>query len=170
MKTFVFFLLGIWLIFSSCQQKNYIYIVRHAEKSSEPAGDVYLSQAGRNRAHDLKRRLLRKKISYIYSTKTNRTRETAQPLGEEIGIQINSYSNDTLGKFVKHCIDLRQNILIVGHSNTIMPMLDSFHVIHMIKQFQETDYNKLFIILLKKGKVVNLKETIYGKLGSEAMK
>ena len=169
MKTFVFFLLGIWLIFSSCQQKNYIYIVRHAEKSTEPAGDVYLSQAGRNRAHDLKRRLLRKKISYIYSTKTNRTRETAQPLGEEIGIQINSYSNDTLGKFVNHCINLHQNILIVGHSNTIMPMLDSFHVIRTIKQFPETDYNKLFIILLKKGKVVNLKETTYGKPGSGAM-
>lgn len=165
MKHLVIFLLGISLLLNSCQQKNYVYIVRHAEKSTEPSGDVYLSQSGRNRAHTLKKVLLNKNISYIFTTKTNRARETAQPLAEETSIPIRYYSNDTLGKLVKQCIRLRQNILIVGHSNTVVSILDSFHVSHTAKQFPETDYNALFIVTLKKWHIVGFKETTYGKPG-----
>ena len=165
MKYVVIFLVVFSFLFQSCQQKNYIYIVRHAEKSTEPSGDVYLSQAGRNRAHTLKSLLMRKHISYIFSTKTNRTRETAQPLSDEIGIPIKPYTNDTLPKFLTRCIRLRENMLIVGHSNTIITMLDSFHVTHTAKQFPETDYNAMFILTMKKGKVANFKETTYGKPG-----
>ena len=163
MRTIVIFLLAISFIFSSCQQKNYIYIVRHAEKSTEPSGDVYLSQQGRNRAHDLKKRLMHKRIAYIFSTKTNRTRETAQPLSDEIGIPINFYKNDGIGLLAKRCIALKQNILIVGHSNTLLPIIDSFHVTHAKRVVDDSEYNNLFIILLKKGKVVSCKESTYGK-------
>ena len=163
MKRAVIFLLVICFIFSSCQQKNFVYLVRHAEKSDAPSGDVYLSQQGRNRAHDLKRRLMKKNITYIFTTHFNRTRETAQPLAEEIGIPIKNYSYDTLGKFVKRCLKLRQNILIVGHSNTLLPTLDSFHVAHNKKVIDDGEYNNLFIIMLKKGKVAGCKETTYGK-------
>ena len=163
MRIIVVFLFVITIISTSCQQKNYIYLARHAEKSTEPSGDVYLSQQGRNRANTLKKILEKKRITYIFSTKTNRTRETAQPLGEEIGIPIKYYSNDTLGKLAKRCIRLRQNILIVGHSNTLLPIIDSFHVAHHKKTIDDSEYNNLFIILLKKGKVVTCKETTYGK-------
>ncbi len=163
MRNVVIFLLGITFVFSSCQQKNYIYLVRHAEKSTEPSGDVYLSQQGRNRAHDLKQRLMHKRITYIFSTKTNRTRETAQPLSDEIGIPISFYSNDGIGQLVKRCIGLKQNTLIVGHSNTLLPILDSFHVAHTKKVIDDAEYNNLFIIMMKKGKVIGCKETTYGK-------
>ena len=161
MKSRSFFLIGICLLLISCQPKNYIYLVRHAEKSTEPAGDVYLTQQGRNRANTLKKLLMHKNITYIFSTKTNRTRETAQPLSEEIGIPIKIYGNDTLGKFVNRCINLRQNILVVGHSNTIVTMLDSFHVTHTVREFPETKYNSLFVVKLKKGKVIDFEEKTY---------
>src|SRR5687767_9430363 len=101
MKYSGFFLLILVVFLHACQQKHTIYIVRHAEKATEPAGDVYLSQTGRNRAHDLKRLLMRKHIGYIYSTRYNRTRETATPLANELGVSIKSYFNDALPNFVK---------------------------------------------------------------------
>ena len=106
---------------------------------------------------------MHKRITYIFSTKTNRTRETAQPLGDEIGIPINYYKNDGIGQLAKRCIALKQNVLIVGHSNTLLPIIDSFHVTHAKRVVDDSEYNNLFIILLKKGKVVSCKESTYGK-------
>ena len=163
MRKVAIFLLGAIFIFISCQQKNYSYLVRHAEKSAAPSGDVYLTQQGRNRAHTLKKLLMSKRITYIFSTRYNRTRETAQPLSEEIGIPINYYSNDTLGKFVQRCLRIKQNTLIIGHSNTLLPILDSFHVAHTKKVIDDKEYNNLFIILMKKGKVINCRETTFGR-------
>lgn len=163
MKSPVFFLLLICINIISCQHKNYIYLVRHAEKGSEPAGNVNLNERGYARAEALKDVLVQKKITYIFSTNTNRSQETAQPLSNQISIPISNYANDTLGKFVSKCLGLKQNILIVGHSNTVIIILDSFHVSHTVKQFPETNYNSLFIITLKKGKVANFKETVYGR-------
>src|SRR2546425_12897227 len=94
------------LLISSCHYKNYIYIVRHAEKSTEPASDVYLTQQGRQRANSLKTILQHKRLVYIFSTKTNRTRETATPISSESGVPINVYNNDTLGRFVKSILKL----------------------------------------------------------------
>lgn len=156
------FLLGFAIFICSCQQKNYIYIVRHAEKSDEPAGDVYLSQQGRNRAHTLKRLLVSKNITSIFTTKYNRSRETAQPLGEEIGIPIHYYTTDTLGRFVKTCMKNKRNTLIVAHSNTILPMIDSFHLPHIKKIINENEYNNLFILRMKKGKMESCKEKTFG--------
>lgn len=161
MKIAVVFLFTICIFLFSCQQKNYIYLVRHAEKSNAPSGDVYLSQQGRNRAHTLKRMLMNKRITYIFTTHFNRTRETAQPLSEEIGIPIIYYSNDTLGNLAKGVLRLKQNTLIVGHSNTLLPLLDSFHVSHAKKVIDDAEYNNLFIVMMKKGKVVNCRETTY---------
>lgn len=163
MKLTGVFLLVLIMFITSCQQKNYVYIVRHAEKSDAPAGDVYLSQQGRNRAHTLKRVLINKKIAYIYTTKFNRTRETAQPLGEELGIPITYYSSDTLGRFVKRCLQAKRNTLIVAHSNTILPIIDSFHVPHIKKIIRDEEYNNLFILTMKKGKMQSCREMTYGK-------
>lgn len=151
------------LLASGCQQKNYIYIVRHAEKSTDPPADVYLSQAGRQRAISLKNVLQRKNLSYIFSTRYNRTRETATPISSESGAPINFYGNDTLGRFVKNILKLKKNMLIVGHSNTVLTMLDSMHVSHSIKNIPDDVYDNLFIVTQSKGKITGLKETTYGR-------
>lgn len=162
MKSILYLLFTV-IMLVSCRQKNYIYIVRHAEKSDEPKADPYLTKEGRQRAISLKKKLQKKHIQYIFSTKFNRTRETATPLGSEIGVSIYPYGTDTLAKFIKSVFAIKKNILIVGHSNSVITMLDSFHVAHSIKQIPDDRYGDMFIITKKKGKIISLKETNYGR-------
>ena len=159
----IFCLLCAVFIMISCQQKSYIYIVRHAEKSDEPKADPYLTREGRQRAISLKNKLQRRHIQYIFSTKFNRTRETATPLGSEIGVSIYPYDTDTLPGLLKRVLKLNQNTLIVGHSNSVITMLDSFHVAHNIKKIPDDRFGDMFVITRKKGKIIKLKETYYGR-------
>ena len=163
MKFLGFFLLILGVFLQSCQQKHTIYIVRHAEKDSLPSGDVYLSQTGRNRANDLKRLLWHKHIAFIYSTRYNRTRETATPLGSEIGVPIKTYNNDALPALVRSFQKLTGNALVVGHSNTVITMLDSLHVANTIKFIPETDYDNIFLVTYKKNKLIKFRESTFGK-------
>ena len=79
---FLFF--SIILLSTACRQTY--YIVRHAEKAvvgennSMISKDPSLAKAGNERAEALKKVLKTKKIGYIFSTNTNRTRSTAEPV------------------------------------------------------------------------------------------
>ena len=80
MKIFIAFLVPV-LVLTSCTRTY--YIVRHAEKvvvngnSSMMSNDPPLTEAGKERAEALKELLKTKKIGYIFSTNTIRTRSTA---------------------------------------------------------------------------------------------
>jgi phosphohistidine phosphatase SixA len=65
-----------------------IVVVRHAEKSMDHPTDPSLSEAGRERARALAAALQGTGVSAIYTTQYKRTRETAQPLADELGISI----------------------------------------------------------------------------------
>jgi broad specificity phosphatase PhoE len=162
-SSFIAQFISVALIMLSCHQKSFIYIVRHAEKSTEPAGDPFLSKEGKQRAVSLRNKLQKRNIRNIFSTRFNRTRETATDLSDEIGVSIYPYDTDTLQNFIKKVMHLKKNILIIGHSNTVITMLDSFHLAHNVKQIPDDRYGDVFIITRKKGKIVKLKETFYGR-------
>ncbi|HEX2606468.1 MAG TPA: phosphoglycerate mutase family protein, partial [Flavisolibacter sp.] len=105
------------LLCISCKTTT-IYVVRHAEKESASAmsGDVPLSAAGQQRAEALKDMLINKNISGIYTTNYIRTRNTAKPLADALGLTMITYNpGDTsfTSKIRDHLIG---NLLIVGHS------------------------------------------------------
>jgi phosphohistidine phosphatase SixA len=163
MKNFlciVFFLSG--CLFISCQNTREIYIVRHAEKSNEPAINPHLTIQGKVRAETLKFLLKDKNIKAVFSTQTARTIETAEPLSRLINIPIQYYGNDTLPAFVQRVIHLKKNALIVGHSNTVVFMLDGLGVEHTIASIPDNDYDNMFIIKTKNGCAKKIKETTYG--------
>jgi 2,3-bisphosphoglycerate-dependent phosphoglycerate mutase len=150
------------LFFISCKSTNEIYIVRHAEKSSEPANDPHLTDEGKLRAIALKDLLKDKNIKVIFSTATNRTAETATPLSNSINIPIQYYGNDTLPAFVQRLISLKQNALIVGHSNTVVFMINGLDLPHNVTAISDNDYDNLFIIKTENGKAIKITETTYG--------
>ena len=158
-----------WLLFtgSGSTENTKIYIVRHAEKSTEPANDPHLNDAGKQRAQALKEMLANKNIAYIFSTNTNRTVETAYPFSMSVNIPIRYYSNDTLSQFLQMITSLKMNVLVIGHSNTILPMLDKLDLSHHIKTIPDNEYANLFIITVKQGKAADLKETTYGSVSSQ---
>ncbi len=95
------------------------FIVRHAEKVDE-SKDPSLSPVGQERAEQLKQTLAHLRIEAIYSTDFLRTKQTALPLAEHLGIDIQVYSRPNAAWSTEL---LQQNqgkrILIVGHSNTV---------------------------------------------------
>lgn len=150
------------LFFTGCKSTNEIYIVRHAEKSAEPANDPHLTDEGKLRAVALKDLLNNKNIKVIFSTATNRTVETATPLSNSIHIPIQYYGNDTLPAFVLEVISLKKNALIVGHSNTVVFMISGLDLPHTVTTIPDNDYDNLFIIKTKGGRAIKITETTYG--------
>ena len=146
-----------------------VYIVRHAEKSTNPPKDPDLTADGRERAENLAMLLKNKKIKAVYSTDTRRTRQTAEPFTLQEGLSIQSYNNDTLQKFLYKILDAEQNALIVGHSNTVIRMLTELDLKPTIKEIPDNDYDNLYMVtLLSKngtgGYKLKLKEKTYGKI------
>jgi broad specificity phosphatase PhoE len=132
----------------ACTHK--IYIVRHAEKSTEPKNDPHLTDSGRLRAADLLTLLKNKKINLVYSTNTNRTIETATPLATNNNIAIKLYKNDTATKVFEYIFKNKKNALIVGHSNTILPLLQVINIMPPLLQVPDWEYDNLLVVKYKK--------------------
>ncbi len=152
-------------LLASCSPTN-IYLVRHAEKASQPASDPPLTPAGQQRAQALLDSLSGKDIRYIYSTNTTRTRSTAEPLARAVGASIRPYGVDTLWEVARHLTKLRGNALVVGHSNTLLPLLDQLPVTHVKKEIPDSDYDNLFVVTVKRRflrpPLIRLVEKTYG--------
>lgn len=163
----VLLILAIASLFTQCRSTK-IYIVRHAEKSTMPAGDPDLTAEGRARAQALSDLLRDKNIRQIYSTETRRTRQTVEPLSLQLGVPVSPYANDTLLKFLYRVLDTEQNTVIVGHSNTVLTMLDELSLTHDKAEIPDNDYDNLFVVMAKPkngpgGYKLRLKERTYGR-------
>ncbi len=153
-------------LFIGCSSHT-IYLVRHAEKAANPANDPPLTAKGKLRAEALKDSLVDKGIKYIYSTNTLRTRTTAEPLAEKIRLAIKPYGTDTLWEVAKHLRKLHGgNVLVVGHSNTLLPLLDQLPVTHQKKSIPDSDYDNLFVVTVKRRflrpPLIRLQEKTFG--------
>lgn len=166
--TFIW-VMGIALgLLSGCASHT-LYLVRHAEKAATPANDPPLTAAGQQRALALRDSLSDKGIKIIYSTNTLRTRSTAEPVAQAIGVPINPYATDTLWEVARHLTKLRRtNALVVGHSNTLLPLLDQLPVTHQKKEIPDSDYDNLFVVTVKRRflrpPLIRLQEKTYGEL------
>ena len=107
-----------------------VIVVRHAEKSDTPVGDVSLNEIGKMRAETLIDVLGNVGITKIYSTQYARNIQTVKPLAENLGLEITISEVDHSG--VEHhvkslaneirSVQMGETILVVGHSNTV-PMI-----------------------------------------------
>jgi broad specificity phosphatase PhoE len=154
------FLLFVCLFISLTACSQTYYIVRHAEKATVTQGsdmmanDPPLSDAGKARAQALKEVLKDKKIAYIYSTNTIRTRTTAEPLSQLTGVAIQTYGPKPDSAFIQQLKSLNKNVLIVGHSNTVDDIVNMLCNEQKVPaDLQDNEYDNLFIVTKKKGKM-----------------
>lgn len=167
MKFFPSLLLVIFVSsFFSCSSAK-IFFVRHAEKSIVSKIDPPLTPAGEQRAKDLERILRGKKIKHIYSTQTTRTVSTAKPLSESITVPIEYYTHDTMPKFLYRVLESGENALVVGHSNTVLKMIEELDLRPSKKEIPDNEYDNLFVVYLKSkngrgGYSLQLKELKFG--------
>ncbi|RYY05577.1 MAG: histidine phosphatase family protein [Sphingobacteriaceae bacterium] len=148
------------------QKAVIIYIVRHAEKAvNDPTNNnPELSVQGNERAIDLMKFLADKKIDSIYSTNYKRTTSTVRPLAEKSGIAVKNYTPAEQSALAKNLIANAQGkkILIVGHSNTVLPIIEAFGAARPLKELTEEDYDYLFEITVM-GTKTEVKIDHYGK-------
>ena len=97
-----------------------VVVVRHAEQLAN-GDDPALSDPGRARAQNLANLLRDVPLVAVYSTDTQRTRQTAKPSADEHGLAVTIYDPRVPpAEFVARLKEMHPHgtVLVVGHSNT----------------------------------------------------
>jgi 2,3-bisphosphoglycerate-dependent phosphoglycerate mutase len=167
MKKIVFLLAAFFLLtfsggelFAQSQEITFI-LLRHAEKDDSPEADKYdpdLSAAGRERAEKLVGTIKKFKPNFIYSTNFKRTRATVTPLAVNLHpryryqIQIYDYveQEDLIEQLLKTGV---RTVVIVGHNSNISALANTLVKQDKYRDLDESEYNKIWIIKVKKNKV-----------------
>jgi broad specificity phosphatase PhoE len=139
-----------------------IYLVRHAEKQIV-AGEKNpeLTLCGVKRAEQLASILENVKLTSVYSTNYKRTMATAKPTAQQKQLTIKNYNPRELSQFAEQLINEKQNILVVGHSNTT-PQLAQLISKHSVKELTELEYQELYQVQIvgDKRTLIRLKQPL----------
>jgi broad specificity phosphatase PhoE len=132
-----------------------VFVVRHAEKQSESnQPGVPLSGSGSARANRLAALLKNAGVTAIYSTDFVRTLDTAEPLARALKIPVRKYSAtgpdgkpdlQPLAARLK-AEHARDTVLVVGHSNTVSPLLRALGCTEDI-EIAASQYDDLFAVV-----------------------
>jgi 2,3-bisphosphoglycerate-dependent phosphoglycerate mutase len=153
------FLFGLMAItFTSCSHSY--YIVRHAEKATQEANmssDVPLTPEGEHRAQIISSMLHDKKIAYVFSTNTIRTRSTAKPTADLFHLTTEIYGPRPDSTFIRLLRSRKKNTLVVAHSNTVDDIVNMLIGEKKLDDLPDSEYSKMFIVKMK-GKKADFSE------------
>jgi len=149
-----------------------VFVVRHAEKESEPKQDPPLTKEGVARSQELARILADANIKAIYTSQFARTKLTAEPLVAKSGAAVTSLtlkpnpsnlrliSEESTGELINKIMQRPgESVLVIGHSNW-MPDVIRMLGGDTVPTIDEQKFDDLFIITIYakgKAKVVHLK-------------
>jgi broad specificity phosphatase PhoE len=139
-----------------------VFLVRHAEKSTQPANDPALTPEGQARARALAEVLAHAGVSAVITTQFARTKLTAAPLAEQLKITpevvavpagapgnpqaqadaARQHIASTVAAIRKHA---GSAVLVVGHSNTIPEIVAALGGPAM-PDLCDGDYDQLFVL------------------------
>lgn len=142
-----------------------VYLVRHAEKdsTSNPA-DPTLSPVGEARAQALRQLLARRPFDALFTTDTKRTRATLAPLAAAAKLEPQVYKgNETTALAVRLRRDfVGKTVLVVGHSNTLLPLIESLGGTPPVETIGENEYEYLFTVRIVDGTLPTVTVDGYG--------
>lgn len=167
MKIFISLFLGLFLFTFTASdlfaQKKEVTIIllRHGEKDlsddlNDP--DPELSAQGQERARRLVETIKKYKPAAIYSSNFKRTRATVTPLAEKINpryrTMIQLYDTRNLNELMNRMLASGvRSIVVAGHNSTTPALANLLLKENKYKPLAETEYDKIWIIKIKKGKV-----------------
>ena len=143
-----------------------VYIVRHAEKDTTVAGnpDPELSAAGRTRAQALNQTLAKRLPAALFTTDTKRTRATLAPLAAATKLEPQTYDpkrgRDLADRILKDYAG--KSVVIVGHSNTVLSLIDDFGGIPPVDEVRDSEYDYLFVVRVAPGMQPTVETRGYG--------
>lgn len=129
--------------------ESVFFLVRHSEKVDE-SEDPPLTDRGRRRAETLRSMLRDSGIGAIYSSDFVRTRDTAHPLAEELGMEIILYDPNELDELSQKLLDSSGRTLIVGHSDTT-PVLAGLLGGEPGSEISLDEYDRLYMLVHRAG-------------------
>jgi phosphohistidine phosphatase SixA len=147
-------------------QAQTVWIVRHAEKDTTNPSDTdpALSLAGQERAKDLADLLKSKRVLAVYSTPFKRTMQTVEPTANGHGVTVQMYNPP--GAAALATTILKQvkdgSVVIVGHSNTVLELVEALGAKRPIPALGEEDYDYVFTVTIE-GSSIKLQTSQYGK-------
>ncbi|MES3016883.1 MAG: histidine phosphatase family protein [Bacteroidota bacterium] len=144
-----------------------IWIVRHAEKDLKNTSDSDpgLSLDGQDRAKDLASLLRPNRLLAVYATSTNRSTQTAQPTAYGHGLTVQTYDPRDPAGLVSTVLRNYKNggVVIVGHSNTVLELVEAFGLKRPLPTLEEDRYDYVFALTVDDNSM-GLLMSQYGKL------
>lgn len=122
-----------------------VFLVRHAEKV-DSSRDPALSPDGHLRAEVLAQTLRDAGITRIHSTDFIRTRDTAAPLAQVLGIAVESYDPRSLPAFAEGLRASGGRHLVVGHSNTTPGLVAALGGEAGAEIDEASEYDRLYVV------------------------
>jgi broad specificity phosphatase PhoE len=131
-----------------------IMFVRHAETDVAMAagGDPSLNARGRARAALLADFLQNTDVlagvDAIYASEFRRTQETAAPLAERLGIEVEIADPYDVVGFMKNVQHLHRGeiVLVVSHSDVIAALISELHGHQSVPEIGPGDFDELYIV------------------------
>jgi broad specificity phosphatase PhoE len=142
-----------------------IYLVRHGEKDLTPGlADPPLTAAGEARAQLLAKRLARHHPAALFTTDTRRTRATLAPLAQATSLTPQAYSAKDQAALATRLSEeyAGKTVVVVGHSNTLLPLLTAMGVGPLPAEIRDEQYDLLFKVVLRAGQPARLTMSRYG--------
>lgn len=125
------------------EKSGIIYFVRHAEKVKE-GKNPDLTEHGNQRAQELATYLKNENIEGIYATDFLRTKNTAKPLADKQGIEIELYDKNNTDLLMEQVLKKGGNYLVVGHWGTAN---DAFNYFKVTPEYDTEEVHKNMSVL-----------------------
>jgi broad specificity phosphatase PhoE len=141
-----------------------VILVRHAEKQSE-GDNPSLTAAGRERAQALVHVLGEARIAAVYSTPYARTRETAQPLANALGLQLLERPARNYGPDMAEWIltnHVGETVVAVSHSNTVPALIEALGA-SPVPTIEDHEYDDLYVVTIDAAGKAKLLALRYGR-------
>ena len=140
--------------FFESQATTTILFVRHADTNllAGEAADPPLNERGRARAELLADFLedidVIASVDAIYATDSLRTRQTAMPLAQRLGLDVAATDHYDYVGFMADVLREHKGriVLVVTHGDTIAPLVEELHGSKNVPEIAPADYDNLYIV------------------------
>ncbi len=143
---YIFLLLSGFQIFAQDQPLKLV-LLRHSVKASDGTKDPDLNSSGQKYAEALNRFFSETKFDAAFSTPYKRTRQTIQTVANTNGLTLKDYQPLDIASILKQIEENGyKTVIVAGHSNTIPFLVNALVPRANLKELEETDYGKIFIV------------------------